>query len=154
MTDTPSQPVPAQPAPPEQTPAQPATTGAAAQADAAPQAAPQGKPTITYDDFAKLDLRVGKVLDAKPHPNADKLLVLTVDIGTETRQILAGIRAWYPPEALIGKEIVVIANLAPRKMRGLESCGMLLAASEGEGDNRTAIILQPQRDVPPGSPVS
>ena len=117
--------------------------------DAAP-----GKPEIQYDDFAKLDLRVGKVIEASAHPNADKLIVLKVDLGAETRQIIAGLRAYYEPEALLGKLIVVVANLAPRKMRGLESQGMLLAASEGGDDARRVIFLTPSAEIAPGSPVS
>ncbi len=120
------------------------------------------KPTIEYDDFAKLDLRIGKVVEVGTHPNADKLLVLKVDLGGEIRQILAGIRAFYSPEALLGREIVVVANLAPRKMRGLESQGMLLAASaRGAADPVTGIaavldvvVLGPEKEVPPGSTVS
>ena len=124
-------------------------------APAAPPAAPAGKPTITYDDFTKLDLRVARVLEANPHPNADKLLCLTVDLGTEKRQIIAGIRAYYAPEALVGKEIIVVTNLQPRKMRGLESNGMLLAASAmSEGQLRDVVVLMPDKDVPPGSTVS
>ncbi|MDE3106174.1 MAG: methionine--tRNA ligase [Acidobacteriota bacterium] len=87
---------------------------------------------ITIDDFVKVDLRVAQVLVAERIPKADKLLRLEVDLGYEKRQILSGIAEWYTPEELIGRRIVVIANLAPRKMRGLESHGMLLAASEGE----------------------
>src|SRR5947208_234375 len=67
--------------------------------------------TITYDDFAKLELRVATIVEAKIHPNADKLLVLHVDLGSEKRQICAGIRAYYPPEELVGKQVVVVANL-------------------------------------------
>jgi len=93
--------------------------------------AEQHKP-ITIDDFAKIELRVGQIKIAERIPKADKLLRLEVDLGTETRQILSGIAEWYTPEDLIGRRIVVITNLAPRKMRGLESHGMLLAASEGE----------------------
>ena len=87
---------------------------------------------IAIDDFVKIDLRVAKVLVAERIPKADKLLRLEVDLGYEKRQILAGIAAWYAPEELIGRRIVIVANLAPRKMRGLESHGMLLAASHGE----------------------
>jgi methionyl-tRNA synthetase len=87
---------------------------------------------ITIDDFAKIELRVGQIKVAERIPKADKLLRLEVDLGTEQRQILSGIAEWYAPEDLIGRRIVVITNLAPRKMRGLESHGMLLAASEGE----------------------
>jgi len=119
-------------------------------------AEPQGKPTIQYDDFAKIDLRVGKVISAEAHPNADKLIVLQVDMGGGSqRQVLAGIRQWSEPADLVGKNIVVVANLAPRKMRGLESNGMLLAATVKEGDEyRDVVVLTTDRDVPPGSPVS
>jgi methionyl-tRNA synthetase len=92
-------------------------------------------PHITIDDFAKVELRVAQVLVAERIPKADKLLRLEVDLGPDfpRRQILSGIAEWYTPEDLIGRRIVVITNLAPRKMRGLESHGMLLAASNGEG---------------------
>ena len=88
---------------------------------------------IAIDDFVKVDLRVAKILVAERIPKADKLLRLEVDLGYEQRQILSGIAEWYTPEELIGRKIVIIANLAPRKMRGLESRGMLLAASEDGG---------------------
>ena len=100
-------------------------------ADALASAIPD-TPQIAIDDFVKVDLRVAKILVAERIPNADKLLRLEVDLGYERRQILSGIAEWYTPEELIGRRIVVIANLAPRKMRGLESHGMLLAASNGE----------------------
>jgi methionyl-tRNA synthetase len=87
---------------------------------------------IAIDDFVKIDLRVAQITVAERIPKADKLLRLEVDLGYEKRQILSGIAEWYTPEELIGRRIVVIANLAPRKMRGLESHGMLLAASAGE----------------------
>jgi len=89
-------------------------------------------PQIAIDDFVKIDLRVAQIVVAERIPKADKLLRLEVDLGYEKRQILSGIAEWYTPEELLGKKIVVIANLAPRKMRGLESHGMLLAASHGE----------------------
>ncbi len=89
-------------------------------------------PQIAIDDFVKIDLRVAKILVAERIPKADKLLRLEVDLGYEQRQILSGIAEWYTPEELIGRRIVIIANLAPRKMRGLESHGMLLAASDGD----------------------
>lgn len=92
-------------------------------------AAPAEKPMITYDDFAKLDIRVAKVLEIRDHPNADKLTCLTIDIGGQKRQIIAGIRGHYSHEELLGKLIIVLVNLQPRKMRGLESNGMLLAAT-------------------------
>jgi len=94
-----------------------------------PPEAPSQPAQITIDDFAKVDLRVAQVLVAERVPKADKLLRLEVDLGYEKRQILAGIAQYYEPEKLIGRKIVIVANLAPRKMRGLESNGMLLAAS-------------------------
>jgi methionyl-tRNA synthetase len=104
---------------------------------AAPAAEPAGpvdaSPQIGIDDFAKVELRVAKVLVAERIPKADKLLRLEVDLGYEQRQILSGIAEWYTPEELVGRRIVVITNLAPRKMRGLESHGMLLAASTEGG---------------------
>ena len=113
------------------------------------------KPIIQYDDFAKLDLRVAEVLEASEHPNADKLIVMTIDLGGEQRQIIAGLKAWYTPEELLGKSVVVVANLAPRKMRGLESNGMLLAASVGEMPTPDdVIVLTTDKPTPPGSGVS
>ncbi len=104
----------------------PAATAAASE-PATPPA--EEKQFITIDDFAKVELRVAQVLVAERIPKADKLLRLEVDLGYEKRQILAGIAQYYEPEKLIGRKIVIVANLAPRKMRGLESNGMLLAAS-------------------------
>src|SRR3989442_5927092 len=86
--------------------------------------------TITYDAFAKIDLRVATVLECMPAPKGDRLLVLQVDVGGERRQICAGLRQHTTPEALVGKQIVIVANLAPRTMMGLVSQGMLLAATE------------------------
>jgi len=108
--------------------------------------------TIQYEDFAKLELRIARVIEAAAHPNADRLLVLKVDVGTEQRQIVAGIRGYYEPEQLIGKLIVVLKNLAPRAMRGVESQGMLLAASTD--DRSQVIVLSPSADIAPGSKVS
>jgi methionine--tRNA ligase beta chain len=119
-------------------------------------AAMSDKPTITYDDFAKLDLRVATIVEAQPHPNADRLLVLQVDLGTERRQICAGIRAYVEdPAALVGRQIVIVANLEPRKIRGEVSQGMLLAASAMEGEEtRDVVTLTPARPVPAGSSVA
>jgi methionyl-tRNA synthetase len=103
---------------------------------------------ITIDDFAKVELRVAQVLVAERIPKADKLLRLEVDLGYEKRQILAGIAQFYEPEKLIGRKIVIVANLAPRKMRGLESNGMLLAASLPDGAPVLAGFLE---DVPLGA---
>ena len=88
--------------------------------------------TIAYEDFAKLELRVARVLEARAHPNADKLLLLRIDVGDEQKQIVAGIRQHYTPEQLAGRLIVVVNNLAPAMLRGETSNGMLLAATSGE----------------------
>ena len=115
------------------------------------------KPTVTYDDFVKLDLRVATIVEASDHPNADKLIVLKIDLGGEQRQIIAGIKGYYDAEAMVGKQLVVVANLAPRKMRGLASEGMLLAASvPGEEGLPPAdvVLLTVDRLTPPGAPVS
>ena len=135
--------------------AKPAET-AAEKLAAIPAETPSGKPIVQYEDFVKLDLRVARVVAAEAHPNADKLIVLKIDMGGgQERQILAGIRQWYAPEQLVGKSIVLVANLAPRKMRGLESNGMLLAATVKEGDEyRDVVVITLDREVPPGSPVS
>jgi methionyl-tRNA synthetase len=112
------------------------------------------KETIQYDDFAKLDLRVATITQAEAHPNADRLLKLQVDLGGEQRQICAGIKAFYDPENLVGKQIVVVANLAPRKIRGEESNGMLMAASAMEGEDlKDVVLISPSKDVPAGSSV-
>ena len=95
---------------------------------------------ISYDDFAKVELRVAKVLEARPHPNADKLLLLQIDVGDEQKQIVAGIRQHYTPEQLVGKRIVVVNNLAPAMLRGERLSGMLLAATSGE----KVILLAPE----------
>ena len=105
---------------------------------------------ISIDEFRKLELKVATIKGAEAHPNADKLIVLQVDLGSEQRQICAGIRNHYTPEELIGKQIIVVANLQTAKLRGLESQGMLLAAS----DEDRVIILTPDKPVQPGSQVS
>ena len=117
-----------------------------------PPPTPTGLPLIKYDDFAKLELRVATVLDCKPHANADKLLVLPIDLGGERRQICAGLRAYYPPEQLVGKQIVVVANLEPRTMRGEVSQGMLLAASDPATGK--VIVVAPSEQAAPGAKVS
>lgn len=93
----------------------------------------EAKAEIEYDDFAKLDLRMGTILSAEKMPKADKLLVLQIDLGYEKRQILSGIAQHYTPEEIIGKKVVIVANLKPRKLRGLESQGMVLMAEDREG---------------------
>jgi methionyl-tRNA synthetase len=101
-------------------------------------------------DFQQIDLRIATVKSAELHPNADRLLVLKIDVGGEERQIVAGIRASYEPAALVGKQIVVVANLEPAKLRGLESQGMLLAARDGD----RVVVLTPDAPVASGSKVS
>jgi methionyl-tRNA synthetase len=138
----------AAPAPAEQPAVQAAQgpTGAAPAAKAAPTV-PDGK--ISIDDFLKVEMRVGQVKAAEKVKGADKLLRLEVDIGTEVRQVVAGIAVSYKPEDLIGRKVVIVANLAPRKLRGLESNGMIVAASVGEdGKPVLASFLE---DVPVGA---
>ncbi len=107
---------------------------------------------IAFDDFAKIDLRVAKIIEAKEHPDADRLLVLKIDLGDEQRQLVAGLKQFYTPEDLEGKLIVVVKNLKPRKMRGLESQGMLLAASDES--RQSVVIISPSSDIVPGASVS
>jgi methionyl-tRNA synthetase len=105
---------------------------------------------ISIDDFRKVELRIATIKSAEPHPNADKLMVLQIDLGDEKRQICAGIRGHYAPDELLGKQIVVVANLETAKLRGLDSQGMLLAAS----DDDRVIILTPDKTVLAGAKVS
>ena len=125
-----------------------ATPAAASQAAIAPAAVSAGGEKISIDDFAKIELRVGLVKVAERVPKADKLLRLEVDIGTEVRQVLAGIAEAYAPETLIGRKVVIVANLAPRKLRGMESNGMIVAASLDDGKPVLAGFLE---DVPVGA---
>ena len=104
---------------------------------------------ISFDDFQKIDLRVAKIIEAEKLPFSDKLLKLKVDIGEQQRQIIAGIGKYYQPEQLIGKEIVVVANLEPKIIKGIASEGMLLAADE-QGE---PVLLEPQKNVTPGAKV-
>jgi len=110
----------------------------------------EGTTEITIDEFARLDIRVARVLASQKHPNAERLLVLRIDIGGEERQIVAGIAPYYTPDDLVGRLIVVVCNMKPAKLRGEESRGMLLAAS---GPDRVT-VLTPSEDVPAGSIVS
>jgi len=107
---------------------------------------------MTIDEFQKADLRVGKIISAERVEGSEKLLKLQVEIGEPApRQILSGIAKWYAPEDLAGKSVVVIANLDPRMMMGMESNGMLLAA---HGEDGAAVVIQPMGDVPPGAKIS
>lgn len=137
-----------------------ATEASAAVAGSAPVAAPSSaivanqavaapaNNKISIDDFSKVELRVGLVKVAERVPKSDKLLRLEVDIGTEVRQVLAGIAEAYAPETLVGRKVVIVANLAPRKLRGMESNGMIVAASLEDGKPVLASFLE---DVPVGA---
>jgi len=111
----------------------------------------ENKSEIVYDDFAKLDLKVGTVAACEKVEKADKLLKLTIDLGTETRTIVSGIALHYQAEEMVGKQVVVVINLAPRKMKGIESQGMILTAEDKDGKLR---LLKPEETVSPGSSVS
>ncbi len=132
----------------------PGSQPGAAGGSPAPEA-PVGAPNseapalLGIEEFARWDLRIARVIAAGPHPRADRLLKLEVDLGTERRQLVAGIAAHYRAEDLVGRLIVVVANLKPAKLRGEVSEGMLLAASSAD----TVSLLVPDREVPPGSGV-
>ncbi len=113
---------------------------------------PAIKPTISIDDFDKLDLRVAKVLDCKKVPKSDKLLEFTLDLGNETRTVLSGIAEHYESKDLIGKMVIMIANLASRKMRGIQSEGMILSAASA--DESLIKLLTVDETIPPGSTIS
>jgi len=102
---------------------------------------------VTFEDFSKLEIRIGEILAAERVEGTDKLLKLEIDIGTEKRQIIAGIAEFFPPAGLIGKKLPIIVNLEPRKIRGIESKGMILAVDIDD----KPILLIPEEDVPPGS---
>ena len=101
----------------------------------------------TYEDFKKLEFKVGMIKDAVEHPNADRLYILTVDLGDKTKQVVAGIRAYYKKEDLIGRQVVVVDNLDPATLRGVESHGMILASSDENG----MAIIAPDKTMKLGS---
>ena len=103
----------------------------------------------TYDDFKKLEFKVAKIKDVVEHPNADRLYIVTVDLGDKTKQVVAGIRNSYKKEDLIGRQVVVVDNLDPAVLRGVESQGMILAASDENGSS----IVTLARETKPGSVV-
>ena len=105
---------------------------------------------ISIKEFRKIEIKVATIKHAEPHPNADRLMVLKIDLGSEERQLVAGIKGHYAAENLIGRQIVVVANLEPAKLRGIESQGMMLAAS----DDDKIVILNPEKPVTPGTKVS
>lgn len=106
---------------------------------------------ISYSDFEKIDMRVGKILEIEDIAGADKLYKLTVDIGTEKRTLAAGIKKFYSKEELKGKRCIILANLEPRKLRGIESNGMILASVNE--DESKVILIQPEEDIELGSRV-
>lgn len=107
------------------------------------------KEQITIDDFDKVELRVGEIVKCEKHPKADKLLVSQVNLGAETRQIVSGIAKWYKPEEMVGKKVIVVCNLKPVKLRGVESAGMILAA----GDDGDDLVIPTAQDAKPGCEV-
>jgi methionyl-tRNA synthetase len=109
------------------------------------------KPEIVFDDFGKIDLRVGTIIEAKKVEKADKLLELLVDLGFEKRTILSGIAMHFNPEDIIGKQVTIVANLAPRKMRGIESKGMILMAEDASGK---LYFVSPTEAIAAGSTIA
>lgn len=107
---------------------------------------------VNFQDFKNLDIRVAEIKEVKEIPNADKLYILKIDIGGEEREIVAGIKKHYKPDELMGKKIVVLANLEPAVIRGVQSNGMLLAASDNSREK--IVILTPEKDMAPGSRIS
>jgi len=108
--------------------------------------------TISFNEFKRMQLVVGTVTSVEPHPNADKLYVLKVDIGGEERQLVAGLKPYYEPDQLNGKQLVIVANLEPAQLRGVESQGMLLAAQHDDAPDEV-IIVSPERPMKPGAKV-
>jgi len=102
---------------------------------------------ISFEEFKRLEIKVAQIKEVQEHPNADKLYVITIDLGDKTKQIVAGIRSYYTKEELIGKHIVVVDNLEPASLRGVESQGMLLACQDEQG----ITIISPERKVKLGS---
>ena len=118
---------------------------------------PEALPAVSFDQFTNLDLRVATITAAEPHPNADRLLKIQLDDGSpEGRQVCAGIKAWYDPEALVGTQVVIVANLESRTIRGEVSQGMIMAGSamSDNGDTEDVYVLRVDRPLPPGSKVS
>ena len=116
-----------------------------------PDATPAQTQAISIEEFRRIALRIGVVTAAHDHPNADRLLVLTVDVGEgSSRQVVAGVKGSYQAAELVGKRVIIVANLKPATLRGVESQGMALAASDGT----SIVLLTPERPLPAGSPVS
>ena len=114
-----------------------------------------GKPQIAFEDFSKIDLRVATVTAAEAHPNADRLIKIQLDDGSGTpRQVCAGIRKWYDPADLVGKQVVIVGNLEPRKLRGEPSQGMVLAASSPTPDGEDVVLVVLDRPAANGAAVT
>ncbi len=111
---------------------------------------PAADALITIEDFARVDFRVAEVIKAEKHPKADKLLVLTLNVGDHTRQVVSGIAQYYTPESLVGKKLVLVANLKPAVLRGVESQGMILAGEDAQG---RIVVVSPEKDLPPGAKI-
>jgi methionyl-tRNA synthetase len=127
------------------------TASAAASAPSVQPATPAFKPMIQYDDFAKLDLRVATVKTCQRVPKADKLLHLELQVGSETRTVLSGIAQHFEPEQVVGRQVLYLANLAPRVMRGIESQGMILMAEDADGKLH---FMQPEKAINDGASVA
>lgn len=110
----------------------------------------EAKPEITYDDFAKLQFQVGEIISCEAVPKSKKLLCSQVRIGSQVRQILSGVKAWYTPEEMVGKKVMVVTNLKPAKLAGMLSEGMILCAEDAEGN---VVLMQPEKDVPAGAEI-
>ena len=133
---------------------QPKPKQEAPKAEEAEEAAPmEHKPEISYDDFAKLELRIGEIIACEEVPKSKKLLKETIRIGNETRTVLSGIKHWYKPEDMVGKKVMVVCNLAPRKIAGIESQGMVLAAESPDGELLALMTPDPDKQMPSGSEV-
>ncbi len=127
---------------------EPKTEGQKPKVASQPEAASNGP--ISIDEFARVDFRVAEVVKAEKHPKADKLLVLTLNVGDHTRQVVSGIAQYYTPESLLGKKLVLVANLKPAVLRGVESQGMILAGEDSAG---RIVVITPEQDLPPGAKV-
>lgn len=110
----------------------------------------EAKPEITYDDFAKLQFQVGEIISCEEVKKSKKLLCSQVKIGSQVRQILSGIKAWYTPEEMVGKKVMVVTNLKPAKLAGMISEGMILCTEDAEGN---VVLMQPEKDVPAGAEI-
>ncbi len=105
---------------------------------------------ISFEDFKKMDLRIARIVEVNDHPNADRLYVIKIRVDDTEKQIVAGIKQFYTPAELVGRDVVVVNNLEPAKLRGEDSNGMILAAKRSDG---MPVILVPERDVEPGSQI-